>query len=49
MRLRVNGGEQLMSELLARLLAAGVLVYSFAEEQSDLEDLFLRVTQGLVA
>lgn len=49
LRVRINGGEQLMSELLARLLAAGVLVYSFAEEQSDLEDLFLRVTQGLVA
>jgi ABC-2 type transport system ATP-binding protein len=49
LRVRVNGGEQLMSELLAHLLAAGVLVYAFAEEQSDLEDLFLRVTQGLVA
>ncbi len=49
LRLRVNGSEQLLSELLARLLAAGVVVYSFTEQQSDLEDLFLRVTQGLVA
>ncbi len=49
LRLRVNGDEQLMSELLTHLLAAGAIVYSFAEQQSDLEDLFLRVTQGLAA
>ena len=49
LRVRFNGGEQLMSELLGRLISAGAIVYSFAEEQSDLEDIFLRVTQGLVA
>lgn len=49
LRVRFEGDEQLMSELLTRLISAGAIVYSFAEEQSDLEDIFLRVTQGLVA
>jgi ABC-2 type transport system ATP-binding protein len=37
------------SEVLLALIHAGARVQSFAEQDTDLEDIFLRVTKGLVA
>ncbi len=37
------------SEVLLALIHAGTRVQSFAEQDTDLEDIFLRVTKGLVA
>jgi ABC-2 type transport system ATP-binding protein len=37
------------SEVLLALIHGGVRVQSFAEQETDLEDIFLRVTKGLVA
>ena len=37
------------SEVLLALIHGGVRVQSFAEQDTDLEDIFLRVTKGLVA
>jgi ABC-2 type transport system ATP-binding protein len=42
------GDERGMGELLARLISNGVLVTRFAEQASDLEDIFMQVTKGIV-
>ena len=49
--LRVEYGGTLddQSEVLLALINGGVRVQSFAEQDTDLEDIFLRVTKGLVA
>jgi ABC-2 type transport system ATP-binding protein len=43
-----SGDERAMAELLALLISNGVLVSRFAEQSSDLEDIFMQVTQGIV-
>jgi ABC-2 type transport system ATP-binding protein len=43
-----TGDEASMAELLAALIGAGVGVVRFAEQHSDLEDIFMQVTEGLV-
>ena len=43
-----TGDEAGMGALLARLVAAGVPVTRFAEQSSDLEDIFMQVTKGIV-
>ncbi|NOK60617.1 MAG: hypothetical protein GFH27_549297n216 [Chloroflexi bacterium AL-W] len=43
-----TGDERGASELLAQLITAGVVVVRFSERHSDLEDIFMQVTQGLV-
>ena len=43
-----NGDEQGVSELLTRLITGGVAVTHFAGQVSDLEDIFMQVTQGIV-
>jgi len=48
LRARVQGDERLMGAMLANLVRGEVPVYSFHEEVSDLEDIFLRTTRGLV-
>ncbi|MCA9939153.1 MAG: ABC transporter ATP-binding protein [Anaerolineales bacterium] len=42
------GNDEALSELLVGMVNAGIPVIHFGEEQSDLEDIFLQVTQGLV-
>lgn len=42
------GDERGMGVLLAQLVGAGVTVTRFTERQSDLEDIFMQVTKGLV-
>jgi ABC-2 type transport system ATP-binding protein len=48
LRVRMTGDERLFSALLTTLVRAEVPVYGFQEEVSDLEDIFLRITRGLV-
>jgi ABC-2 type transport system ATP-binding protein len=43
------GDDEAIADLLDALLAAGVRVLSFSETTSDLEEVFLRLTQGEVA
>ena len=43
------GEREGIPELLQRLVGAGVQVTSFAEEEADLEDIFLKMTQGIVS
>jgi ABC-2 type transport system ATP-binding protein len=43
-----TGDERGMGALLADLIGAGVLVTRFAEKSSDLEDIFMQVTEGIV-
>ena len=43
------GGEDAAADLLANLVGAGVRLAAFAEELSDLEEIFLRLTKGEVA
>jgi ABC-2 type transport system ATP-binding protein len=43
-----SGDERGMADLLTLLIANGVLVSRFAERASDLEDIFMQVTQGIV-
>jgi ABC-2 type transport system ATP-binding protein len=42
------GGDEVAAGLLARLIAAGVPVAGFGETQADLEDIFLKITKGVV-
>jgi ABC-2 type transport system ATP-binding protein len=42
------GDERGMGEMLAMLIANGVVVSRFAEQSSDLEDIFMQVTKGIV-
>jgi ABC-2 type transport system ATP-binding protein len=43
-----TGDERGMGDLLAMLITNGVLVTRFAEQSSDLEDIFMQVTKGIV-
>jgi ABC-2 type transport system ATP-binding protein len=49
LRVEYAGTLDDQSEVLLALIHAGVRVQSFAEQNTDLEDIFLRVTKGLVA
>ena len=42
------GDERGMGDLLTLLISNGVLVTRFAEQASDLEDIFMQVTKGIV-
>jgi ABC-2 type transport system ATP-binding protein len=42
------GDDQALSEVLRNLILSGVIVLHFDEDNGDLEDLFLKVTKGLV-
>lgn len=48
-RVDYNGTLDDQSEVLLALIQNGVRVQTFAEQDTDLEDIFLRVTKGLVA
>jgi ABC-2 type transport system ATP-binding protein len=43
-----TGDERGMGAMLSRLIAEGVVVTRFAEQSSDLEDIFMHVTKGIV-
>ena len=48
-RVDYNGTLDDQSNVLLALIQNGVRVQTFAEQDTDLEDIFLRVTKGLVA
>jgi ABC-2 type transport system ATP-binding protein len=48
-RIDFSGDDAALSELLGRLVAAGISIVTFGEETGDLEDIFLHVTQGIVS
>jgi ABC-2 type transport system ATP-binding protein len=48
-RIDFSGDDAALSELLGRLVAAGIPIVTFGEETGDLEDIFLHVTQGIVS
>jgi ABC-2 type transport system ATP-binding protein len=48
LRVRLLGDERLFSAMITSLVRAEVPVYSFHEEVSDLEDIFMRITRGQV-
>jgi ABC-2 type transport system ATP-binding protein len=43
-----TGNERGLGELLAQMINHGIVVTRFAEQTSDLEDIFMRVTQGVI-
>lgn len=45
---RVNGDDALLGAMLARLVSERIPVFAFEEAVSDLEEIFLRTTRGLV-
>jgi ABC-2 type transport system ATP-binding protein len=49
LRFDFTGNDQALSQLLTDLIQAGIPIVSFNEEGSDLEDLFLQVTRGIVS
>jgi ABC-2 type transport system ATP-binding protein len=44
----IEGDDEDMARLLARLIGAGISVHSFAEEPLSLEDVFMMITKGIV-
>ncbi|MFQ6131743.1 MAG: ATP-binding cassette domain-containing protein [Armatimonadota bacterium] len=44
-----TGDRSEMGEILRRLVASDVQVVSFSEEETDLEDIFMRLTKGIVS
>ena len=48
LQVRLAGDERLFAALLAALIRAEVPVYGFQEEVGNLEDIFMRITQGQV-
>lgn len=46
--MRINGDDSLLGAILARLVGTGIPVFAYEEAVSDLEEIFLRTTRGLV-
>jgi ABC-2 type transport system ATP-binding protein len=44
-----TGDDEALSQLLSDLVAAGFQVVAFREERGDLEDVFMRLTRGIVS
>ena len=47
-RFALTGDDEALSRLLAQLVTQGVRLVSFREEKSDLEDVFMQVTRGII-
>ena len=47
-RFDFSGDDEALNALLSQMMGAGIRVVSFNEEIGDLEDVFLKVTEGLV-
>jgi ABC-2 type transport system ATP-binding protein len=48
LRIDFAGDDAALSQLLGRLIVAGIPLITFGEETGDLEDVFLHVTQGII-
>ncbi len=46
--MRVSGDDSLLGSILARLVGDGIPVFAYEEAVSDLEEIFLKTTRGLV-
>jgi hypothetical protein len=46
--IELHGHETELNNLLRYLVWQNIPVYNFAEREDDLEDIFLKVTQGIV-
>lgn len=44
-----SGGDDALAALLAELIASGLQIINFHEDRRDLEEVFLRATQGIVS
>jgi len=49
LRVALRGEEEALPQLLGALMEAGFRVTMFREEKQDLEDIFLRLTKGIVS
>jgi hypothetical protein len=49
MELSVEGAETDLNKFLKGLILQEVNIYGFAEREDNLEDIFMKVTKGLVA
>jgi ABC-2 type transport system ATP-binding protein len=49
LKVEYTGNPELTHEVLTTLVTQGVRVRSFTEEQTDLEDIFMKVTRGVVS
>lgn len=47
-RFDFGGGDEALSQVLGKLVTAGIKITSFSEETGDLEDVFLQATKGVV-
>ena len=43
------GERDQMGDVLQRLVGEGISVTSFSEEEADLEDIFMKMTRGIVS
>jgi ABC-2 type transport system ATP-binding protein len=48
-RFEFSGDDQQASQLISDIVGQGIALVSFAEEQGDLEDVFMQVTRGIVS
>jgi ABC-2 type transport system ATP-binding protein len=46
--LQLAGDETAAAELLGQLVRAGLRIHEFAQQEANIEEIFLRVTQGMV-
>jgi len=44
-----SGDDETLARLLSELVSAGFPVIAFREETGDLEDVFMRLTKGVVS
>ncbi|MCS7304685.1 MAG: ABC transporter ATP-binding protein [Thermoguttaceae bacterium] len=44
----LDGNEATAAQLLQKLVQAGLQIYEFAQQEANIEEIFLRVTQGMV-
>jgi ABC-2 type transport system ATP-binding protein len=49
LRISFAGGDEVLAQILRELVDAGFPVVSFREETGDLEDVFMRLTKGVVS
>ncbi len=47
--LELAGDEAVAAQLLQQLIHAGLRIHEFAQQEANIEEIFLRVTQGMVA
>jgi ABC-2 type transport system ATP-binding protein len=49
LRVTFSGDDQALARLLRHMVSAGLPVVMFRQETGDLEDVFMRLTKGIVS